>query len=196
MAASALEAVLVSARAREAAGDLAGAVKALERASATDQASGLWSYARGAMAFRQGHLDEAVGFFERAVAKEPEIAEYRANLGAVWVEQAKAKVPGALERAAEVLTAALRWGPTLPTTHANLGLVRLLEGKADEALALFDRALAKDPKDLASLYNRAVALEQLGRRKESLASLDAALSVAPTFEPALTSKKHLLAKPR
>ncbi len=189
-----LEAVLHSARAKEAAGDLAGAAKALESADPAAKAAGLWSYARGAVAFKQGQLDEALRFFEKAVAKEPEVPEYRANLGAVWLEKAKQKVPGALDKATEALTAALKWGPALPTTHANLGLAQLLAGKAGEALASFDAALELDAKDLASLYNRAVALEQLGRRKESLVALDAALAAAPAFEPALTSKKHLLAK--
>ncbi len=189
-----LDGVLVAARAKEQAGDLAGAGKVLDGASASQRETGAWCYARGAVAFRLGDVAAALRHFEEAVGREPEVAEYRANLGAALLEQAKAKVPGALERATAELQEAVRWGGTQSSVQNNLGLAYLLSGRPQDALGCFDAALKVAPKDVTALYNRAAALNALGRLEDALAALDAALKVAPDFAPARTSRENTLKK--
>lgn len=188
-----IDRLLDKARAKETSGDRTGAVALLDGAPETLR-TGAWSYARGALALRGGDVKLAITFFETAVAKEPELAEYRSNLGAALLELAKAGDPASGQRALEELELAVQWGPTLPGTHTNLGLARLVKGDATGALAALDQALTIDPKHVPALYNRAAALNALGRLDDCLAALDATLALAPDFAPALTSRQHTLKK--
>lgn len=188
-----IDRLLDQARAKETSGDRNGAVALLDGAPETLR-TGAWSYARGTLALRGGDVKQAIAFFETAVAKEPELAEYRSNLGAALLELAKAGDKAAGQRALEELELAVQWGPTLPGTHTNLGLARLVAGDAKGALAALDQALKIDPKHVPALYNRAAALNALGRLDDCLVALDATLAVAPDFAPALTSKTNTLKK--
>lgn len=185
-----LDQVLEQARRLERGGDLGGAAKALDGAGRGERETGLWHYARGAVALRQGQLADAVAHFERAVALEPELGEYRANLGGALLEQVKAGDAAVLDRAIRTLEEALRWAPRLPSAANNLGLAYLLAKRPREALAKLEAALALDPKHVPALYNRAAALDALGEPKACLAALDAALAVDPTFQPALASRER------
>jgi len=61
---------------------------------------------------------------------------------------------------------------------AWLGAVALGAGRAADALALFDRALARGDGELATLTNRAVALEGLRRTGDAVAAWDAVIARA------------------
>jgi hypothetical protein len=61
---------------------------------------------------------------------------------------------------------------------AWLGAVALGAGRAADALALLDRALANGDGDLTTLTNRAVALEGLGRAGDAVAAWDAVIARA------------------
>jgi tetratricopeptide (TPR) repeat protein len=189
-----LDAVLEQARAKEQSGDLRGAGSVLDGAPKPQQQTGAWCYARGAVALRLGDVPRAVKHFEEAVGREPEVAEYRANLGAALLEQAKAGQGEALTRALAELTEATRWGGTLPSVQNNLGMAHLLKGDTAKALACFDAALQVDARHVPTLYNRAAALNAAGRLEDALAALDAVLKVAPDFEPARTSRANTLKK--
>lgn len=188
-----LDRLLDQARAKENAGDLQGAAALLDGAPESHR-GGAWHYARGAIALRGGRLAEAVTHFEAAVAKEPEVSEYRSNLGAALLEQAKAGDAAAVPKALAALELAVAWGPTLPGPHTNLALARLMSGDAAGALKAADRALAIDATHVPALYNRAAALNALGRLEDCLAALDATLAVAKDYAPALTSRTNTLKK--
>lgn len=186
-----IDTLLDLARTKENAGDLAGAAAVLDAAPQAHRIGG-WHYARGALALRGGDARAAVTHFEAAVAQEPEVAEYRANLGAALLELAKAGDTAAGPRALAELERAVAWGPSLPTAHTNLGLARLMTGDAAGALQALDQALAIDAAHVPALYNRAAALNALGRLDDCLAALDATLKVAPGFGPAVTSRQNTL----
>lgn len=194
MSSAALDTVLEQVRALEAKGDVAGAIKALTAAPEPMQGRGLWQYARGTLAFRSGDLDGAQQHFEKAVEVEPEVAEYRSNLGSVFLERAKGGDPTAAAKALEVMKAAMRWGPALPDVHVNYGLALLVANRAEEALKSFDDALAIDAAHGAARYNRAAALNALGRFDEALATLDALLKAQPNHPQATASRQRLLEK--
>jgi len=128
------------------------------------------------------------------VRREPEVPEFRANLGAALLEQAKAGDKTALPRATRELEACCAQGPRLPHAFTNLGMARLLAGDAKGALSGFDKALRLNPKDVTALYDRAAALSQLGQHRECLAALDAVLAIDPEFAPALESRAHTVAR--
>lgn len=187
------DAVLGEARRRAQAGDPQGALRALD-AAPKEERGGAWHYARGAMAVRMGQLDEAVVLLEEAVRLEPELAEYRSNLGAALLEKLKAGDQAAGGRALEELELAVQWGATLPEVYANLSFARLANGDAQGALLASDEAVRLEPHHVAALYNRAAALNALGRLGPCLEALNGLLKVAPEFGPAIQSRANTLAK--
>lgn len=189
-----LDAVLDEARALEAKGDLTAAIGALQKAPEAVQARGLWRYARGALAMRQGDLDAAQAHLEKAVELEPEVPEYRSNLGAVWLERARRGDASASAKALEVLEAAMRWGPTLPDVHANYALALLLAGRTELALKACDDALAIDAGHVGARFNRAAVLSALGRLSEAKDGLDAILAQHPGHPAATASRAKVLEK--
>lgn len=188
-----IDSVLAEAMKKERAGDLAGARGVLDAAPEAVR-TGAWHYARGTVALRGGQVPEAVTRFEEAVRREPEIAEYRSNLGAALLELAKAGDRAAGARALTELEKAAQWGASLPDVHANLSFARLMAGDAAGALAAADAAVAMDAGHAPSLYNRAAALHALGRLEDALAALDATLKAAPGLPPAVASRASLLKK--
>ena len=90
-------------------------------------------------------------------------------------------------------------GCLLPADEARLtawlGAVALGAGRAADALALFDRALVRGDGELATLTNRAVALEGLGRTGDAVAAWDAVIARAgttPLAARARARRAHLL----
>jgi tetratricopeptide (TPR) repeat protein len=189
-----LDSVLEQARALEGKGDLPGAITALEQVPEPVKARGLWRYARGAMAMRQGDLEAAQTHLEKAVEAEPEVPEFRSNLGAVWLERARRGEAGAAARALEVLEAAMRWGPALPDVAANYALALLLNGQKELALKACDDALAIDAGHLGARFNRAATLSALGRLAEAKEALDAVLAQHPGHPSASAARATVVEK--
>jgi tetratricopeptide (TPR) repeat protein len=190
-----IDGVLEQARQKELSGDLPGAMKELDAAPEKER-TGAWHYARGAMAVRAGKLDEALPLLEQAVRREPEVAEYRSNLGAALLEKVKAGDASAGPRALEELELAVQWGATLPDVYANLSFARLVNGNAVAALAAADIGIRVDPRHVPSLYNRAAALNALKQYGTCIDTLDELLKISPGFAPAVQSKKNTLEKMR
>ena len=100
-------------------------------------------------------------------------------------ERALAAPAGCLRAADEVRVAGL------------LGGLALAEGRAADALPLFDRALARGDTDLATFTNRAIALEGLGRNADAAAAWDAVIARAgdsPLAARARARRARLLGK--
>jgi len=191
--ASSIDATLNEARQREQAGDLAGARLALDETPEAER-TGAWYFARGSMALQAGRVDEAISRFEVAVAKEPEIAEYRGNLGGALLEKVRQGDAAAKPRALAELERAAQWGPTLPSVHTNLAVARLISGDPAGALQAATQALTFDARHVPALYNQAAAYGALGRNEEALAVLDLVLSISPGLPAAVKSRATTLQK--
>lgn len=188
-----LDSVLEQARKKEQAGDLVGAQAVVDAVPETDR-TGAWHYARGAIAVRAGRLEEGIAALEQAVQREPEISEYRSNLGAALLEKVKAGDTSVARRALDELELAVKWGASLPDVFANLSFARLANGDASGALAAADVGIRMDEKHVPSHYNRAAALNALNQLVPCLATLDEILKLAPGFPPAVQSRANTLKK--
>lgn len=80
-----------------------------------------------------------------------------------------------------VLEEAVALGPRTPTVRATLALVLQHLGQADAAVAVCDDNLRLFPDDGPTGFNRAAALQALGRTAEARAALQA---LAASFPPA------------
>ena len=83
--------------------------------------------------------EQAVAAYREAVRLQPEFPSARNNLGNALV------AVGDWAGAEEQFVIAVRQDPAYPDAHCNLGLVRLRQGRADEAAACFRRALELEP---------------------------------------------------
>ncbi len=77
-------------------------------------------------------------------------------------------------------------------TWINRGVLLQQLGRAEEALASFDKADALMPDNAAILTNRGMALAALGRHDEALAALDRALALDANFAEAQRARAGVL----
>ena len=129
------------------------------------------------------HMAQARGFFERALALEPENVEALvgtalANFAIVtgffiddWAEH--------LTAAEVTVTKALSLAPNHPLAHLVLGLVQIFTKRAAQGIAECERALALD-RNLASAHTSIGAAKlYLGRGGETEAHIEQALRLSP-----------------
>lgn len=74
--------------------------------------------------------------------------------------------------------------------HRGIELSR--SGRHEDAVAVFDDFLAKDPGNLEALNNRGIALAEMRRFSDALASFERALRADPAFPEALRNKGSVL----
>ncbi len=74
--------------------------------------------------------------------------------------------------------------PAHAHAYLNLGYMLCEVGRCREAVDLYEEAMAKCEGDPLILYNQAVALEGIGRKRDALASYEAALKLQPDLTDA------------
>lgn len=99
---------------------------------------------------------------------------------------------GALDQAERLYLSVLELAPHETRALANLGALKLQQGRAEAALAFLDQALAIKPDLPGALGNRAGALRALGRADEALESVRRALALDPEFADGLNTEGLLL----
>ncbi|CAA9540536.1 MAG: hypothetical protein AVDCRST_MAG91-3816 [uncultured Sphingomonadaceae bacterium] len=149
--------------------DHAGAVAAYTAALKAHPDDPILLAERGVAYARKGDTAEAERDFAAARAK----AVTAAALNAICWNKATAGV--SLESALADCDGALKKSPDAPAILDSRGLVLLRLGRFDEAIATYDRALAKNPAMSTSLFGRAVARARKGDPRGSEADLKKAL---------------------
>ena len=114
-----------------------------------------------------GALDDAIGCYGTATGIEPSSFVAHLNLANALIERDR------LEEAALAVNRALALNPQSAAAQNAAGLVSLRAGNVDTALGYFDQALARSPGFPEALYNRSIALLQLGQLGEGWAHLEA-----------------------
>jgi tetratricopeptide (TPR) repeat protein len=146
-------------------------------ASYPDTLANAWNNL-GLIAARDGHTEEAIGFFRQALQSSPDHLVALENLGSAyrqlkqWDEARKA-----FERALEV---------TASDPEANYGLAMVFAQNEDTARALehFQAALRSRPAYPEALNNLGILYLRTQRRDEAVAQFEECIRLAPTFDQA------------
>lgn len=116
--------------------------------------------AEALQAQRAGRLDESIELYRRALNANPELSGIWTNLGvALMSKQDFAGAADAFKRASEL-------SPTDSRPLVNLGIAYLDRGWAEEALANFDQAIERDPRNVEALRGAVTAAQRVGREDE------------------------------
>jgi tetratricopeptide (TPR) repeat protein len=130
-------------------------------------------FKRGASELETGNLVSAVALLERAIAINPDVAVYHAQLG-------RAR---SLLRQFDDAVAALRRAVTLDPRsaehHFQLGLALSKNGDAQSAIVALDRALALNPGHAAAHHHLGRSLQKSGDVSNAIANYERALFFDP-----------------
>ena len=127
----------------------------------------------GNLLYQQGHSEEAVDHFEKALALQPDSVDAHSNLGAALLNL------GRVDEAIAHLRRALEIQPSAANAHNNLGNALLQKGQVNDAVTEFQRAVELAPTIVGAHYNLGAALLQAGRAHDAEAPLQRELELQP-----------------
>jgi adenylate cyclase len=142
---------------------------------------------RGRAAFAKGpereHKDEAISFFERALALDPQSVEAQtrlANTLAARAREGQSDSPATdIERAKGLVTQALASSPRNTYAHSvKAGLLRV-EGRCDEAISEYEAALAFDRNLTHALFGVGICRVLTGSVDEAIQPLEQSIRLDP-----------------
>lgn len=111
---------------------------------------------------KQGKFAEAILFYQRALALEPNYVTAYYNLGNAF------KRVGKISEAIEVYQRALALNPHSAEMHLNLGNIFQEQGQFAKAIASYQQALILNPNYLEAHYNQGIALSKQGKIDEAI----------------------------
>lgn len=135
---------------------------------------------------RQGRLAEAQALYDAVLADHPEHPAALAMSGLLAASR------NDLAGAESLLRRSLVSEPRQADTHFRLGQLYLQMGRAHEALASFDAALAHGAGGAAIQHARALAARKLGRLGDAVEGYGAVLAIAPDHFEALCNRSGAL----
>ena len=151
------------------------ALEAAERAVSLDPESVVAHTRLGFVQMWQRRYDEAAKCFEIAAVLGPEIAE-------VLVYQALLLIRiGNPNRALQLITKTLELDPFAPLTELHLGMVHLLLGRFEEAVANLETARDRTPRQLGVRLYLASAYVEVDRLVDAQREIEAVLEVSPDY---------------
>jgi arylsulfatase A-like enzyme/Flp pilus assembly protein TadD len=169
----------------DAAGQAEEAIRSERRAIALDPSLPEPHNHLGSLLARGGQAGEALEEFTRATTLDP-------NNAAAWTNRANAlRAMGRRREAAEAYGTATRLAPRDPGPRNGLGVLSIEEGDVDRAVALFQEALAVDPRYHEARLNLAVAEVRRGHPAEARAALHLLLQSQPDRETAAKATAFL-----
>ena len=127
----------------------------------------------GAIFFQQGRLDEAMGYFQKALELEPDDANAHFNLARVLLKKQR------LDESVAHFQRVLEIEPNDAKAQSDLGSVFLQKGQAHEAIAHFRKALEIQPDFAEGHNNLGWVLLQIGRLDEAVGHFQKVVEIHP-----------------
>jgi serine/threonine-protein kinase len=128
------------------------------------------------------NMERAVASFSEATVADPSFAEAQAGLGLALTKLYQQDRQGpVLARAATATDQAVALNPSLPEGQLALGILRLTQGRAEEAAQALERAQSLAPQDDAICRSIAAAYAALGRSEVALKKYEQAVAMRPQF---------------
>ncbi len=124
-----------------------------------------------------GNNDKAQENYEKALALDPGLTALYAPLGILYFQK------GEIAKAENYLSKIRAVRPNDPETEYFYGLILSKQNRNEEAIAAFERSIAKDPTPEAHLYLGEV-YDRLDRDKEAVAQYQEALRLNPRYAEA------------
>jgi adenylate cyclase len=129
--------------------------------------------------------NDALEFYQRAMALDPQFADAYAGYARVAVDVLSFdfadSLPSAVarKRAYEAASRAVSLDPGLARSYSVLGLLQMLEGQHETAVNSARKAVALNPNSAESHLNLAVVLIHAGHQDEALREMEAVLRFNP-----------------
>lgn len=139
-------------------------------------------------AFLAGRLDRAESLASEAARHDRRSADALLILGMC---ANRAREPA---RALSCLQKARKIAQDHPQILTQMAVARFMQGKTDEALRLYDRALRAAPDDAAALWGKANLLDKSGRPEEALELIDQRAGVPDAHPELVTLSISLLTR--
>ncbi|MGC2658899.1 MAG: tetratricopeptide repeat protein, partial [Bryobacteraceae bacterium] len=128
--------------------------------------------------FGRGYYDEAESSFARALKENPSSAEALYGMGSVYLKQNR--TAAAQEHFQRAVKSDASYPDTLPNAWNNLGIIAAREGRTDQAIGDFQRALSLARDHFEALENLGNAYRQEKRWDDARRALEHAVAVKPT----------------
>jgi Flp pilus assembly protein TadD len=142
-----------------------------------DKDAEVWNFL-GIAYWRLGDSERAQDRFEKAIELDPDNAIFNANFGSFLVTMAqRVKRPSDVQRAVQHFLTAVSRDPLLASAYNGLGGALKLQGKRDEALLNWEKALEIDPNYALSAYNLAVVYLEKENKARALEYCQRYLSI-------------------
>jgi len=160
---------------------------AAEVARPTENPDALDYILHGRAAFAKGpareHKDEAIGFFERALAVDRLSVEAQARLAQVLAarvrEDQSDASPADIERAEGLVTQALALSPRNTLVYSAKGGLLRAEGRWGEAISEFETVLASNPNSDFAQFSIGICRVQIGLVSDAIPPLEQSIRLNP-----------------
>jgi tetratricopeptide (TPR) repeat protein/peroxiredoxin len=131
----------------------------------------------GSIFFQRGYMDQAAASFQIALRDDPASAEALYGIGSVYLDQQKtAEARESFERALKLRAS---YPDTMANSWNNLGLLAARDGRRDEAIGYFQKALELSPDHSIALNNLGSAYRQQKQWDDARKTYDRVLRLNP-----------------
>ena len=99
---------------------------------------------------------------------------------------------GEMKKAEQACKKMLTLFPRAATVYTVLGSTLISQGKAEQALTIYDQAIQLQPDFVEAYYNRGIVLKGLGQMEEAIKNYDKAIQLKPDFAEAYNNRGNAL----
>ena len=135
----------------------------------------------------QGHIEEAMEYYHKAIQLNPNNIEALNDLGIALAAQ------GRIDEAIENYRKAIQINPNFTEGLDNLGVALAAKGRFDEAIENYRKAIQVNSNRSETFFHLGTTLGQLGRNREAVAQYREALRLNPNLTGALNNLAWVLA---